>query len=234
MCDLDEYFQQKKAMGKRFKQFRELLGKSRKEIEDEANFLLIQEQRIKMVEIGAIIPDILFIQYFTENYGLNLTWLVKGTGEPILKEDGRQMTEDGRQRADDGRQMTEDGRQMTDDRRQMTEDGRQRAEDRRQMTEDREKLEILMISRLINSIHYLIDCVFIGVLKNKFRLVVLQHQEVLYDQYFSSFEKCQMAFDKIFIYKAWSEKTKANWSHLYPPDQDWLAKKQSYLESCLK
>ncbi len=189
MCDLDEYFKQKKAMGKRFKQFRELLGKSRKEIEDEANFLLIQEQRIKMVEIGAIIPDILFIQYFTENYGLNLTWLVKGTGEPILKEDGRQMTD------------------------------------------DREKLEILMISRLINSIHYLIDCVFIGVLKNKFRLVVLQHQEVLYDQYFSSFEKCQMAFDKIFIYKAWSEKTKANWSHFYPPDQDWLEEKQSYLES---
>jgi transcriptional regulator with XRE-family HTH domain len=213
MCDLDEYFKQKKAMGKRFKQFRELLGKSRKEIENEANFLLIQEQRIKMVEIGAIIPDILFIQYFTENYGLNLTWLVKGTGKPFLKKSRSQMTEDGRQRA---------------------EDGRQRAEDRRQMTEDREKLEILMISRLINSIHYLIDCVFIGVLKNKFRLVVLQHQEVLYDQYFSSFEKCQMAFDKIFIYKAWSEKTKANWSHLYPPDQDWLAEKQSYLESCLK
>jgi hypothetical protein len=145
-----------------------------------------------MVEIGAIIPDILFIQYFTENYGLNLTWLVKGTGKPFLKKE------------------------------------------RSQMTEDREKLEILMISRLINSIHYLIDCVFIGVLKNKFRLVVLQHQEVLYDQYFSSFEKCQMAFDKIFIYKAWSEKTKANWSHLYPPDKEWLAEKQSYLESCLK
>jgi transcriptional regulator with XRE-family HTH domain len=189
MYDLDEYFKQKKAMGKRFKQFRELLGKSRKEIEDEANFLSIQEPRIKMVEIGAIIPDIVFIQYFTENYGLNLTWLVKGTGEPFLKNDGRQMTE------------------------------------------DREKLEILKISRLINSIHYLIDCVFIGVLKNKFRLVVLQHEEVLYDRYFSSFEKCQTAFDTIFIYKAWSEKTKANWSHLYSPDQDWLKEKQSYLEA---
>ncbi len=191
MCDLDEYFEQKKAMGQRFKQFREMLGKSRKEIEDEANFLLVQEQRIKMFEIGAIIPDILFIQYFTENFGLNLTWLVKGTGEPFLK----------------------------------------KTEDRRQMTEDREKLEIIMISRLINSMHYLIDCVFIGVLKDKFRLVVLQHQEVLYDMYFRSFEKCERAFDEIFRHKACSEEITAKWSHLYPPDQDWLAKKQSYLEN---
>jgi hypothetical protein len=80
MDDIDEYFQQKKEMGKRFKQFRDLVGKSKTELEQETNQPLIQEERIKMVEYGAIIPDIIFIQYFTEEYGLNLTWLVKGSG----------------------------------------------------------------------------------------------------------------------------------------------------------
>jgi transcriptional regulator with XRE-family HTH domain len=203
MCDLDEYFKQKKAMGRRFKQFREMLGKSRKEIEDEANFLLIQEQRIKMVEIGAIIPDILFIQYFTENYGLNLTWLVKGTGEPFLKKNRGQMTED---------------------RGQMTEDGRRK-------TENRDNFEKTTISRLINSIFYFIDFVYIIKLTNKYRLVALHKQRVLCDCYFLSFEECKIAFDKLFKEKTWEERVKADWSHFYPPDQNWLAKNQSYLES---
>jgi transcriptional regulator with XRE-family HTH domain len=190
MCDLDEYFQQKKAMGKRFKQFRELLGKSRKEIENEANFLLIQEQRIKMVEIGAIIPDILFIQYFTENYGLNLTWLVKGTGKPFLT-------------------ITEN---------------------RRQEKEEREKSEKTTISRLINSIFYFIDFVYIIKLTNKYRLVALHKQRILCDCYFLSFEECKIAFDRLFKEKTWKEGVKADWSHFYPPEKEWLAKKQSYLE----
>jgi hypothetical protein len=80
MCDLDEYVQQKKEMGQRFKKFRELMGKSKEEMEQEANHPLIMTERIKLFEYGAIIPDIIFMQYFTEEYGLNLTWLVKGTG----------------------------------------------------------------------------------------------------------------------------------------------------------
>ena len=93
MNDLDEYFQQKKAMGKRFKQFRELVGKSKKEIEQEANHPLIMEERINMFEYGAIIPDIIFMQYFTEEYGLNLTWLVKGSGFIFAKK-GAKTPED--------------------------------------------------------------------------------------------------------------------------------------------
>jgi transcriptional regulator with XRE-family HTH domain len=85
MHDLDDYVQQKKAMGHRFKQFRELIGKSRKELVEEAEEPLIMEQRIKMFEYGAIIPDIIFIQHFTEEYGLNLTWLVIGAGSIFTK-----------------------------------------------------------------------------------------------------------------------------------------------------
>jgi len=80
MCDLDEYAKQKKAMGKRFKQFRELVEKSKIQMEQEANLPLIKAEKIKQFEYGAIIPDIIFIQYFTEEYGLNLTWLVTGGG----------------------------------------------------------------------------------------------------------------------------------------------------------
>jgi len=85
MNDLGDHYQQKKEIGQRFKQFRETLGKSQKKLEQEANNPLIQVTRINMFELGVIIPDIIFIQYFTEIYGLNLTWLVNGTGTPLLK-----------------------------------------------------------------------------------------------------------------------------------------------------
>jgi hypothetical protein len=91
-----------------------------------------------------------------------------------------------------------------------------------------EKIEI---SRLNNSIHYFVYCAFIIKLKNKYRLVALHKQRVLCDCYFLSYEECQIAFDKLFKEKTWKEGVKADWSHFYPPDQNWLAKKQSYLEN---
>ena len=95
MNDLGDHYQQKKEIGKRFKQFRELVGKSKKQLEQEANNPLIQVPRINMLELGVFIPDIIFIQYFTETYGLNLTWLVKGTGEPFLISHRKKNTEPG-------------------------------------------------------------------------------------------------------------------------------------------
>ena len=78
--DLDEYFLQKRAIGIRFKQFRELLDKSKQELEEETEEPLINEGRISLIELGAIIPHVIFIEYFTGEYGLNITWLVTGTG----------------------------------------------------------------------------------------------------------------------------------------------------------
>ena len=85
MNDLGDHYQQKKEIGQRFKQFREMLGKSKKELEQEANNPLIQVPRINMLELGVFIPDIIFIQYFTAKYGLDLTWLVTGVGTTLLK-----------------------------------------------------------------------------------------------------------------------------------------------------
>ena len=90
--------------------------------------------------------------------------------------------------------------------------------------------EQVEISRLINSMFYYIDCVFIIKLKNKYRLAALHKKRVLCDCYFLSAEECQIAFDKLFKDKAWFEEVKANWSQFYQPDQEWLAKKHSYLE----
>jgi len=91
--------------------------------------------------------------------------------------------------------------------------------------------ENIMISMLINSIHYFIDCVFILQLKNKYRLLVLQQSRVLFDKEYPTEIGCRIAFGKLFKDKAWSEETNAEWSHFYDPDEDWLEEKQSRLET---
>lgn len=88
-----------------------------------------------------------------------------------------------------------------------------------------------MISMLINSIQYFIDCVFILQTKDKFRLVALHQSRILCDNYYSTSRGCRIAFDKMFKNKAWREGIKAEWSHFYDPDKLWLEKKSSSLKS---
>ena len=86
-----------------------------------------------------------------------------------------------------------------------------------------------VISRLINSVYFFIDCVYILQSKDKFRLVALHHGRVLWDKYYSTPRNCRIAFDKLFKDKAWNEEIKAEWSHFYDPDIRWLEEKQSHL-----
>jgi hypothetical protein len=79
--------------------------------------------------------------------------------------------------------------------------------------------EKAMISRLINSILYYIECVFILRSRGKFRLVALQHRRVLIDKYYPTERGCRIAFQKMFKDKAWSEEEKADWSPFYDPDK---------------
>ena len=87
-----------------------------------------------------------------------------------------------------------------------------------------------MVSRLINSMYYFIDCVYILKSKNKYRLVALQHNRVLMDKYYHTVRGCRIAFEKLFKDKAWDENVKANWSGFYDPDKEWLEEKQNHLE----
>jgi hypothetical protein len=91
--------------------------------------------------------------------------------------------------------------------------------------------EEIEISMLINSVHYFVDCAFIARLKNKYHLVAFFHSQVLFDKYYPTERGCRNAFQKMFKGKAWSEEVKADWTHYYPPDRDWLEEKQSYLEN---
>jgi hypothetical protein len=86
------------------------------------------------------------------------------------------------------------------------------------------------ISMLINSVHYFIQCVFILQSKDKYRLVALHQRKVLIDKYYTTEKGCKIAFGKLFKNKAWSEETKARWSHFYDPDKRWLEKKCRRLE----
>jgi len=88
-----------------------------------------------------------------------------------------------------------------------------------------------VISRLINSVYFFIDCVFILQSKDKFRLVALHQRKVLCDKYYSTPGNCRIAFDKLFKDKAWRKEEKADWSHFYDPDKRWLKEKQSHLEN---
>jgi len=91
--------------------------------------------------------------------------------------------------------------------------------------------EDFMISMLINSVYYFIDCVYILRSTGKYRLVALHQSTVLHDQYYPSDDECKIAFEKLFKEKAWKEEIQPDWSHFYDPDKKWLAKKQKRLET---
>jgi hypothetical protein len=81
------------------------------------------------------------------------------------------------------------------------------------------------MSRLINSIYYFIECVFILSLPGCYRLVVLHNGRVLTDSCYDTLRGAKIAFSKLYRHKAWAEGVKAQWSHLYQPDADWLEEK---------
>lgn len=77
-----EYNQKKYEIGARLCQFRELLGKSLEEMNQEGkeNVTLFDNLDIDRIECGLDMPGIFLNQYLIEEYGLNLTWLVTGRG----------------------------------------------------------------------------------------------------------------------------------------------------------
>jgi len=104
----------------------------------------------------------------------------------------------------------------------------------KQQQEIRQKIntgEKPVISRLINSVYYFIECVYILEVKSKYRLVALHKGRILCDMYCSTSNDCKIAFDKLFKDKAWREEIKAEWTSFYDPDKRWLDEKQSHLET---
>jgi transcriptional regulator with XRE-family HTH domain len=65
----------KKEIGDRFRIFRQLVLKTKREFANESS---LPEDYIAQIEWGDVLPGILSIEYFCKEYGLNLTWLVTG------------------------------------------------------------------------------------------------------------------------------------------------------------
>ena len=96
----------------------------------------------------------------------------------------------------------------------------------------------VIISRLTNSIHYLIDTCFIMDVsgtaqgKNRYRLLAFHEEQnkIYTDKYFPTLRGARIAFTRQFKNMAWSDEVSANWSDLYPPDNDWIEEMLSIVE----
>jgi hypothetical protein len=95
----------------------------------------------------------------------------------------------------------------------------------------RQKLENeTTISRLLNSIYYFLDFVFIIISEKDYRLVILQHDQVIMDVHYHSLRGAKIAFAKYFGERAWAEGVQSQWSHTYQPDNDWISEKLEILK----
>jgi len=71
----------KKAIGMRFKQFREFLKKSQAELAEE---LQVRQAIISAIETGKIFPGFPVQHYLNNRYRLDINWLINGFGEMII------------------------------------------------------------------------------------------------------------------------------------------------------
>ncbi|MGD2088016.1 MAG: hypothetical protein PVH61_17690 [Candidatus Aminicenantes bacterium] len=87
------------------------------------------------------------------------------------------------------------------------------------------------ISRLLNSIYYFLDYVFIIISETGYRLVILHHDQVIMDVHYHSLRGAKIAFAKYFGERAWAEEVQPQWSHTYQPDNAWISEKLEFLEN---
>jgi hypothetical protein len=87
------------------------------------------------------------------------------------------------------------------------------------------------ISRLLNSIYYFLDCVFIIISETDYRLVILHHDQVIMDVHYNSLRGAKIAFAKYFGERAWAEEVQSQWTHTYQPDSDWMNEKLEILRN---
>ena len=101
-----------------------------------------------------------------------------------------------------------------------------------------EQKQDVIISRLTNSIHYPIDTCFIMDLsgtaqgKTRYRLLAFHEEQnkIFVDKYFPTLRGARISFKRQFKNMAWRDDVSANWSDLYPPDNDWIEEMLSIVE----
>ncbi len=93
----------------------------------------------------------------------------------------------------------------------------------KQQMKDNEEI----ISLLINSFLFFLDRALIKIENRKFRLLAVHERRKLIDKTFKTMRGARISFSKSFT-KKMLESTKAEWSHLYPPEPGWLEKVLSF------
>ncbi len=93
--------------------------------------------------------------------------------------------------------------------------------------QERQEKEPVKISLLINSIHYLLESVFImdDPSISGYTLAIIHQGKVLKLKTYKTVKGARIDFAKIYRDKAWKEGGKPDWSVWYPPDNDWLEEK---------
>ncbi len=87
----------------------------------------------------------------------------------------------------------------------------------------------IKIQRLINSMYYGVETAFIQMGEKTYRLVGLNGETIIFDGDYRTLRGAKIAFTKFFETRAYKEGIKAEWSHTYPVEGDWLLPK---LETC--
>lgn len=81
----------------------------------------------------------------------------------------------------------------------------------------------VMACALINSIQFLIEYVFIMKSDDGYRLIVKHNGTILTDKRYDTLQGAKIAFSKLYGHQRWKDKVRAQWSHFFEPDTEWLA-----------
>jgi len=86
----------------------------------------------------------------------------------------------------------------------------------------------VMISMLLNAIHFFLDSVIVIHSEAEYRLIVIHQGDILVDKSYTSLKGAKIAFHKIYRHQACTEDIKAKWDE-YIPDPRWLKMKLAIL-----
>lgn len=76
----------KKEIGRRFKRFREAIGKTQTKLAKELD---VYQSTITNIEVGKTFPGIRYLNHFHEKYKLNTNWLLSNRGEMFVSDEER-------------------------------------------------------------------------------------------------------------------------------------------------
>jgi hypothetical protein len=92
-----------------------------------------------------------------------------------------------------------------------------------ELIRNQEALKNRKISMLSNSIHFLLDCVFIIANRANYQLFVSHRGEILKNKRYLSLEDAKSDFEKLYMKNGFEGVIfKPEWSYFYKPESTWL------------